>query len=82
MRFRTGLVVGFAAGYVLGSRAGRERYEQLASMARKAVSSARGGGGANEYAGIAADLPDEPVYRDPPREAAVPTRSEGGNGKL
>jgi hypothetical protein len=29
MRFRAGLVVGLAAGYVLGTRAGRERYEQI-----------------------------------------------------
>ncbi|BEL04263.1 hypothetical protein Q0Z83_024540 [Actinoplanes sichuanensis] len=30
------LAVGFAAGYVLGSRAGREKYEQIAAAARKA----------------------------------------------
>jgi|SRR5689334_7752853 hypothetical protein len=29
MAFKTGLVVGFGAGYVLGTRAGRERYEQI-----------------------------------------------------
>lgn len=29
MRFRLGVVVGFAAGYYLGSKAGRERYEQI-----------------------------------------------------
>ena len=29
MRFRLGLVIGFGAGYYLGARAGRERYEQL-----------------------------------------------------
>jgi hypothetical protein len=29
------LLVGFAAGYVLGARAGRERYEQIASGARR-----------------------------------------------
>ena len=29
MRFRLGLVIGFAAGYVLGSKAGRQRYEQI-----------------------------------------------------
>ncbi len=29
------LVIGFAAGYVLGTRAGRERYEQIAEGARK-----------------------------------------------
>lgn len=30
MKFRNGLVIGLAIGYVLGARAGRERYEQLA----------------------------------------------------
>jgi len=29
MKLRFGLVVGFAAGYYLGAKAGRERYEQL-----------------------------------------------------
>ena len=37
MRMRLGLMVGFAAGYVLGTKAGTERYDQLASMARKAM---------------------------------------------
>ena len=29
MRFRTGVVVGFAAGFYVGSWAGRERHEQI-----------------------------------------------------
>jgi hypothetical protein len=29
MRFKTGLMIGFGAGYYFGARAGRERYEQL-----------------------------------------------------
>ena len=29
MRFRLGLLLGFAAGYYLGTMAGRERYEQI-----------------------------------------------------
>lgn len=29
MRGKVGVVIGLAAGYVLGSRAGRERYEQI-----------------------------------------------------
>ena len=29
MRFRIGFLIGFGGGYVLGTRAGRERYEQL-----------------------------------------------------
>ena len=34
MKLRTSLLIGFAAGYVLGSKAGRERYEQIRKMAR------------------------------------------------
>jgi hypothetical protein len=29
MGFKTGILVGFGVGYVLGTKAGRERYEEL-----------------------------------------------------
>jgi hypothetical protein len=35
MRGKAGLVIGLAAGYVLGTRAGRERYEQIKTQAEK-----------------------------------------------
>ena len=35
MRFRLGIIVGFAAGYYFGARAGRERYEDINRMIRK-----------------------------------------------
>ncbi|MBD7957566.1 hypothetical protein H9651_07930 [Microbacterium sp. Sa4CUA7] len=35
MRGKVGLIVGLAAGYVLGTRAGRERYEQIKAQAEK-----------------------------------------------
>ena len=35
MKFRLGIAVGFAVGYYLGSRAGRERYEDINRMLRK-----------------------------------------------
>ncbi|KPI22993.1 MULTISPECIES: hypothetical protein [unclassified Streptomyces] len=35
MRYKLTFVVGLAAGYVLGTRAGRERYEQLKKSARQ-----------------------------------------------
>jgi hypothetical protein len=35
MKFRFGLVVGLAAGYVLGARAGYERYQQIQSKWRQ-----------------------------------------------
>ena len=37
MRGKIGIVVGLAAGYVLGSRAGRERYEQLVRAYHRTV---------------------------------------------
>ena len=36
MRFKLGLIFGFALGYYLGAMAGRERYVQLNRMLRKA----------------------------------------------
>jgi hypothetical protein len=35
MRFRLGLLLGFAAGYYLGARAGQGRYEQLRGIVAK-----------------------------------------------
>ena len=35
MKGKVGLVLGLAAGYVLGTRAGRERYEQIKAQAAK-----------------------------------------------
>ena len=35
MKRRTWLLIGFAVGYVLGSKAGRERYEQIRKFARR-----------------------------------------------
>ncbi|MFG1669934.1 YtxH domain-containing protein [Streptomyces sp. Y7] len=35
MRYRLTFVIGVAVGYVLGTRAGRERYEQLKKTARE-----------------------------------------------
>lgn len=34
MRYRVVFLTGFAAGYVLGARAGRHRYEQIVSGVR------------------------------------------------
>jgi hypothetical protein len=39
MRGRLGFFVGFGAGYVLGSKAGRERYEQIRRLYENIVSS-------------------------------------------
>ena len=37
MRGRMTFLAGFAAGFVAGARAGRERYEQMVKLGRKAV---------------------------------------------
>jgi hypothetical protein len=39
MRYRVTFLAGLAAGFVIGARAGRERYEQLRKLARKAADS-------------------------------------------
>jgi len=39
MRYRWVFILGVAVGFVLGARAGRERYEQLAKLTRKAKDS-------------------------------------------
>lgn len=36
MRLRAGLIIGFGVGYYLGAQAGRERYEQMNRLIRKA----------------------------------------------
>jgi hypothetical protein len=39
MRYRATFLAGFAAGFIAGARAGRERYEQMVKLGRKAVES-------------------------------------------
>lgn len=41
MRYRMTFVVGLAAGYVLGSKAGRERYEQIKQAAQRVADNPR-----------------------------------------
>ncbi len=64
MRFRLGLVLGFATGYYLGTRAGRERYEQIRRLvARTRLAKLQ----------AAADLGRERLRPDPsPIDAVVP----------
>ncbi|HEX4777845.1 MAG TPA: hypothetical protein VFW74_13795 [Acidimicrobiia bacterium] len=63
MRFRMGVAVGFAAGYYLGARAGRERYEQMRRMIGQARDSR-----AFEKARAAMDLGMERIK---PRETTI-----------
>jgi hypothetical protein len=39
MRYRATFAAGLAAGFVIGTRAGRERYEQMKKLARRAADS-------------------------------------------
>jgi hypothetical protein len=39
MRYKAVFAVGFAAGYVLGARAGRQRYEQIKKMSKSFAAS-------------------------------------------
>src|SRR4051794_38630160 len=39
MRYRITFATGFAAGYVLGAKAGRQRYEQIMRWARRTADS-------------------------------------------
>ncbi|MEV0380281.1 YtxH domain-containing protein [Nonomuraea sp. NPDC050643] len=48
MRYRMTFVLGLAVGYVLGSRAGRERYEQIKRSAQRVADNPR----VQEVAGV------------------------------
>ena len=39
MRYRATFIAGFAVGFIAGARAGRERYEQMVKLGRKAAES-------------------------------------------
>jgi hypothetical protein len=54
MRFRLGLVIGGAVGYVLGARAGRERYEDI----KRWLSQVRGHPAIDQLAGQAQGVMD------------------------
>ena len=55
MTRKFGLLIGFGAGYVLGARAGRQRYDQIVAKAQKVWHDPR----VQEKAGRAADVAKE-----------------------
>ena len=57
MGFKTGLLFGAAAGYVLGAKAGRERYEQIKNWLGSAARSEPLAGLAEKGKAIAEHLP-------------------------
>jgi hypothetical protein len=70
MRGRLGMFIGFGAGYVLGAKAGRERYEQLSRLYENLLSSSafnKASGKAKEAVGAgvsqAKDLASEGVSK-------------------
>jgi hypothetical protein len=82
MRYKLTFVVGLALGYVLGTRAGRERYEQLKKSARQvaqnpavrntAESAAQQG---REFAGKAYHVVSEKVGDSVPDSVTARVRS-------
>ncbi|WP_016906623.1 hypothetical protein [Streptomyces xiaopingdaonensis] len=87
MRYRLTFAAGLAVGYVLGSKAGRERYEQLAAATRRIAENpaVRNAGEAavqtgREAAAKAVDAVGERTgYRLPPSVSAR-IRYPGGAG--
>jgi hypothetical protein len=89
---KLGMVVGAAVGYVLGAKAGRERYEQIAASARqlmekpqvkRVMESAPGNLGARveQVANKAADAVHQASDRVAPSDAAAkPATTDGPGG--
>ncbi|HEX9775148.1 MAG TPA: hypothetical protein VGB83_06180 [Actinomycetota bacterium] len=75
MGFKTGLVIGLGVGYVLGTKAGKERYEQMLAATQRLMSSEAG-----QQVKAAATKVVEQVTKEEHAPAAV--HHEGGNGKL
>lgn len=68
-----GLVVGVAAGYVLGTKAGRGRYEQLARSYQRVKNSPA----TTRIAGAARDRVAEAVTTQPKLEPLEPLHADG-----
>jgi hypothetical protein len=59
MRYKATFVIGFGAGYVLGARAGRDRYEALARGARRVMENPTVQGAAGVLQAQAAGMVDD-----------------------
>ena len=81
MKFRTGLVVGLAVGYYYGTKAGRERYEQI----DRYLDRVRSTDAYQQMSGRARDAVDrgKAIAKDRIKETAfgpeVPTTGNGAN---
>ena len=69
MRYRFTFFAGLAVGFIVGARAGRERYEQLKKLARKAADSPAmqqaAGAAQAQAAGLARSAKDKAMERVP-----------------
>jgi len=69
MRYRFTFLAGFAVGFITGARAGRERYEQIKTAARKAADSPAiqqaAGAAQAQAAGLARSARDKAAQRVP-----------------
>jgi hypothetical protein len=75
MRFRLGFVSGFASGYFLGARAGRQRYEQIKDALAKARRSQTVETAADRARDAIDRRPTPPDDGSPNGTATVPTAS-------
>jgi len=63
MRFRMGVAMGFAGGYVMGSRAGKERYEQIRARAQRVWTSPEVEKIKTQAADAVGDLKEKAMHR-------------------
>ncbi|MFC5180850.1 hypothetical protein [Actinomadura harenae] len=78
MRYRVPFVVGLMVGYVLGARAGRERYEQIRRASRKVAGSPAVKGAAGAVRERASDAGGRVVEKA--REHGGPAPKGSGHG--
>src|SRR5258705_11427397 len=84
MRYRFTFFAGLAVGFIVGARAGRERYEQLKKLARKAADSPAmqqaAGAAQAQAAGLAKSAKDKAMQRVPRLTEKAKTPGSGPLG--
>src|ERR1035441_2111605 len=83
MRYRVTFLAGLVAGFIIGARAGRERYEQIKKLARKAADSPAvqqaAGAAQAQAAGLARSARDKVTGKIQER---LPNRAETAMNKV